>query len=72
MKLEGRHILVLDTEYLIALDVQTMLELEGATVAIGEAGINGDGNFDCVVTDYESAQKAIVARLHASGIPIVA
>ena len=48
MKLKGRHILVLETEFLIALDVQTMLELEGATVAIGEVEINGDGNFECM------------------------
>lgn len=72
MKLKGRQILVLDTEYLIAIDVQNMLEQEGATVTAGDFGLNGDGNFDCVVTDHESAQKSLVGRLHAAGIPLVA
>lgn len=51
MGLKGKRVLVLQSEYLVALDVQPMLEKRGAIVSIDEPQNDGTSQFDAVIVD---------------------
>ena len=69
MILSGRRVLVLQGEYLIALDLQEVLEKEGAVVTIGSQYDQND-DFDCILIDNNAAQRN-ADQLTSAGIPLV-
>ncbi len=71
MSLKDKRILVLQSEYLVALDVQTMLEKRGAIVTIEEPVADGVGKFDALIVDATWASQPVAARLFASGVHLI-
>jgi hypothetical protein len=71
MSLQGKRVLVLQSEYLVALDLQVMLEKRGAVVSIEEPGSNGVGTFDAVIVDSTWASQPVAGRLFASGVHLI-
>ena len=71
MMLDGRRILVLQSEYLIAIDLQAVLESEGAVVTIGLPHSDTGETFDCFLIDSKSADHPVTTRLNAEGVPLV-
>ena len=80
--LAGTRCLVLDDEFLIALDIQQLLETNGATVSsIGDAtaaveALAGGAQFDLAVLDIKLAgssadSKVVAAMLTERGVPFV-
>jgi len=80
--LAGKHCLVLDDEFLIALDIQQTLETAGATVVcLGNADaayqvLRGGARFDVAVldvklTDFEGDTSDVAALLAERDIPFV-
>jgi len=79
--LAGRRCLVLDDEYLIALDIQNILEAAGATVtAVADVDdalqhLNGEDRFDIAVVDVRlgatATSTAVTVRLIELGVPFV-
>ena len=78
----GKRCLVVDDEFLIALDIQQTLEAAGAiATCIGEAdaalaALEGGGQFDVAVLDlklggYTRDSTGIAALLRARGTPFV-
>ena len=68
--LKGRRILVLQSEYLIALDLQAMFEAEGAVVSVSTKAEHWT-SWECIVIDSLAANQLITARMAALGVPIV-
>ena len=68
--LQGRRILVLQSEFLIAFDLQVLLENEGAVVSVGPRCHPGE-NFDCLVVDSAASNQPLASCLAASGVPLV-
>ncbi len=75
----SKHILIVEDEALIALDIQSTLEDLGHTTAIAsdtaaaEAAI-GAGGIDLVILDYHlknGTTERLAKQLHAGGIPFV-
>lgn len=71
MSLKGKRVLVLQAEYLVALDVQTLLEKRGAIVSVEEPKSDGPSEFDALVVDSTYAVKPIAARMFAAGIHLI-
>jgi hypothetical protein len=71
MSLKGKRVLVLQAEYLVALDVQAMLQKRGAIVSIEEPQSDGPSEFDAVVVDSTWASQPIAARLFAAGVHLI-
>jgi hypothetical protein len=71
MRLNGKRVLVLQSDYLVALDVQALLERRGAIVSIEEPQSDGPSEFDAVVVDYTWAPQPIAARLFAAGVHLI-
>jgi two-component system, response regulator PdtaR len=78
----GKRCLVMDDEYLIALDIQQTLESAGATVAcIGDAAsalklLRGGATFDCAILDIVLGgpgqnSLTVAAMLTEQGTPFV-
>lgn len=79
----GKICLVLDDEFLIALDIQQILESAGAAqvVCFGNASecavaLERGDHFDLAILDYklgadEKASLSVAAILHARGIPFI-
>lgn len=69
--LEGCRILVLQSEYLVAFDLQALFEESGALVTVGSR-CDPEGTFDCLVIDSSAAVQPTTTRLAAKGVPLVA
>jgi CheY-like chemotaxis protein len=78
----GKRCLVMDDEYLIALDIQQTLESAGATVVcLGDAGaalklLRGGATFDCAILDIVLGgpgqnSLTVAAMLTEQGTPFV-
>jgi hypothetical protein len=70
MSLSGKRVLVLQSEYLVALDVQALLEKHGAITAIEEP-LDAQPRFDAVIVDADWAGHRITARLFAAGTEVI-
>ena len=70
MMLEGRRILVLQSEVLVAIDLQVLLEEEGAVVSVGPR-CHLEGGFDCLIVDSAATNQPIATDFAVSGIPLV-
>jgi CheY-like chemotaxis protein len=82
VSLNARHCLVLDDEFLIALDIQQILEAAGATVTsfstVADAikALEGGAQFDVAVLDIRIGEVAgdsgsVAAALASRGTPFV-
>ena len=78
--LAEKRVLVVEDEFLIALDIETILEGGGAQVKMANrvdqalAIIKSDGPFDAAVLDHKLEREtsaAIAERLQADGVPFV-
>jgi hypothetical protein len=70
MSVCGKRVLVLQSEYLVALDVQALLEKHGAITAIEEP-LDEQPRFDAVIVDADWAAHRITARLFAAGAEVI-
>jgi DNA-binding NtrC family response regulator len=78
--LAGKRLLVVEDEFLIALDIESILEGAGAEVKTANrvdqalALIKSDGPFDAAVLDLKLERETsvpIAERLQADGVPFV-
>jgi DNA-binding NtrC family response regulator len=78
--LADKRVLVVEDEFLIALDIETILESVGTEVKTANrvdqalAIIKSDGPFDAAVLDLKLDRETsitIAERLHADGVPFV-
>ena len=70
MSLRGKRVLVLQSEYLVALDVQALLEKHGVITAIEEP-LDERPSFDAVIVDADWAAHRLTARLFAAGTEVI-
>jgi CheY-like chemotaxis protein len=82
VSLNGRHCLVLDDDFLIALDIQQLLQAAGAivtrfsTAAAAMSSLNRGTQFDVAVLDVKTGEAphdsvAVAAALRSHGTPFV-
>ena len=78
--LSGKRVLVVEDEFLIALDIQSILENAGAEVVLAHRvahaieTIHNNGPFDAALLDLKldtETSVPIAERLHADGVPFV-
>ena len=70
MMLNGKRILILESDYIVAHAMQRVLEKEGATVHVGPCV--GPLVFDAVILDWGWARRPLVKTLSESPIPMLA
>ena len=70
MMLNGKRILILESDYIVAHAIQHVLEQEGATVHVGP--YIGPVVFDAMIMDWGWARRPLVKTLSESPIPMLA
>lgn len=71
MGLKGKRILVLQSEYLVAVDIQAMLKKRGAIATVDDPPSDGAGQFDALIVDSTWASQPVAARLFAAGVHLI-
>ena len=70
MMLDGKLILILESDYIVAHAMQRVLEKEGATVHVGPCV--GPMVFDAVIMDWGWARRPLAKTLSEAPIPMLA
>ena len=70
MRFKDRTILCLQSEAMVAIDLQSVLEDEGATVVMSARALEA-GNADCLLVDNHGTTDPLVAQIHARGVPLI-
>ncbi len=70
MRLRGKHILILESNYIVAHAIKRVLENEHATVHIG--AYVAAMHFDGVIVDWGWARRPLLKTLSQAGMPILA
>jgi hypothetical protein len=70
MKLKGKTVLLLQATSLVSIDLQQMLEEEGARVVIRSDHADAT-KADLLVVDHDGAADKVASRVHANGTPMV-
>jgi hypothetical protein len=70
MRLRGKRILILESDYIVAHAIQRVLENEDATVHVGASV--AAMHFDGVIVDWGWARRPLLKTLSEAGMPILA
>ena len=69
MRLRGKRILILESDYIVAHAIQRVLENEDATVHVG--AYVAAMRFDGVIVDWGWARRPLLKTLSEAGMPIL-
>lgn len=70
MKLKGKTILLLQATGLVSIDLQQLLEEEGALVIIRSDHADAS-KADLLLVDHDGAADKVASHVHANGTPMV-
>lgn len=70
MKLQGKTVLLLQATSLVSIDLQQMLEEQGATVIIKSDHADAS-RADLLLVDHDGARDDVASRVHTKGTPMV-
>ena len=69
MRLRGKRILILESDYIVAHAIQRVMENDDATVHVGAYG--AAMHFDGVIVDWRWARGPLLKILSEAGMPIL-
>jgi hypothetical protein len=70
VKLQGKTVLLLQATSLVSIDLQQMLEEEGARVIITSDHADAS-RADLLLVDHDGAGNKVASHVHANGTPMV-